>query len=1038
MNATAQTRKGPIAWMVHNRVTPNLLMLVLIVGGLFMSTKIKREVFPEFDLDIVAVTVAYPGASPAEVEQGIILAIEESVRAIAGIRELRATASEGSASVILELETDVDVQLAYQQIQQEIDRIRTLPEDAEEPQVSLIARRREVMAIQIYGDVSEWVLRDLAEQVREQLLQDAGITQVDLKGARNYEVHLEISQDILRTYGLTIEEVARIVRQSAVEVPGGGVKTGAGEILIRMVERRDWAGEFADIPIISSSQGTLLTLQDIATVRDGFSNTDQFAFYNGYPSIGLAVLRVGEQTPIGVSEAVRARMQEIEAMLPDGIDYAINRDMSKIYKQRLQLLLKNAAIGLFLVLLLLSLFLEFSLAFWVVMGIVTAFIGALLFLPFTGATINMVSMFAFIVALGIVVDDAIIAGENIYENRQNGMTYLEAAIQGAREIAVPVSFAIVTNIMAFIPILFVPGFLGKVWFVIPLVVITVFVISWVEALFILPAHIARTRTRTGSSRLAFWHDRQLWFSQYFLTMVNQYYGPVLHACLRARYLTVAACVALLLVVIAYVASGRMGLILMPKIESDRAVASAVLPYGSPLERVEQVRRRLLDLAYEVAAENGGADLVEGIFSIINENRIEVIMYLTRPGVRPLGTAAVTRLWREKTGTLPGLEALRFESDRGGPGRGPAVTVELSHHNVDVLDQAGQVLAERLLQFDSVTDVDSGFASGKEQLNFKLTAEGRSLGLTAQEVARQVRNAFYGAEALRQQRGRNEVKVMVRLPEVERVREYNIEELLIRTPSGGNVPLLQIAEVERGRAYATISRRDGRRTINVTAEVEPLDQSNQVVTTIKQDILPGLLSDYPHLGYSFEGRQSSFRESVEFLIIGFFVALICSYIVLAIPLRSYVQPVIVMSAIPFGIVGAVMGHALMAYNISIISMMGVVALAGVVVNDSLIMIHYANAQREQRQGVYAAIHAAGIRRFRPILLTTLTTFGGLAPMIFETSRQARFMIPMAISLGYGILFTTLIILVLVPCLYLIVEDIRAFVSQPTSAAGLRPG
>jgi len=664
------------------------------------------------------------------------------------------------------------------------------------------------------------------------------------------------------------------------------------------------------------------------------------------------------------------------------------------------------------------------------MGIVTSFIGAMLFLPFTIATINMVSMFAFIVALGIVVDDAIIAGENIYENRQRGMGYLEAAIQGAREIAIPVSFAIVTNIIAFIPILFVPGFLGKIWAVIPLVVITVFVISWVEALFILPAHIAHTNAK--NSRFAYWHDRQARFSRYFLTLVNKYYGSVLDACLRARYLTVAACVALLLVVVAYVASGRMGLILMPKVESDRAVASAVLPYGSPLGRVEQVRAHLLELAYEVAEQNGGDELVEGIFSLIDENQVEIIMYLTPPGVRPLSTAAVARLWREKTGLLAGLESLRFESDRGGPGRGPAVTVELSHRNVEVLDKAGQALAERLLQFGSVSDIDSGSAQGKEQLNFKLTAAGRSLGLTAEGVARQVRNAFYGAEALRQQRGRNEVKVMVRLPEAERVREYNIEELLIRTPAGRNVPLLQIAEVERGRAYATISRRDGRRTINVTAEVEPADQSNQVLTTIKQDILPELLSDYPNLGYSFEGRQSSFRESVEFLIIGFLAAMICSYIVLAIPLRSYIQPVIVMAAIPFGIVGAVIGHGLMAYNISIISMMGVVALSGVVVNDSLIMIHYANAQREQQGSVFAAVYAAGIRRFRPILLTTLTTFGGLAPMIFETSRQARFMIPMAISLGYGILFTTLIILVLVPCLYLIVEDMKALISQPASA------
>lgn len=1017
--------KGIISWMVHNRITPNLLMFILMAGGLFMTTKIKREVFPSFELDIVTITMAYPGASPAEVEQGIVLAIEESVRTLEGIEELSATASEGFASVRLELETGVERQKLFQEVQQEIARIRTFPEDAEEPQVSLNSRRHQAMAIQLYGDTSEWALRDMAEQVRESLLQHPDITQIELRGVRNYEIHLEVPQEKLRAYGLTLQQIARTVADTAVEVPGGGVKTSGGEILIRMMERRDWAREFADIPIITTSGGTVVYLRDIAEIRDGFTDSNRSASYNGYPSVGLAVYRVGEQGPIEVSEAVRSTLADIEPSLPPGIEYAINWDSAKIYKQRLDLLLKNAFIGLLLVLVLLSLFLEFSLAFWVVMGITTAFLGALLFLPGMGASINMVSMFAFIIALGIVVDDAIVAGENIYEYRQRGMSHVQAAIQGARDVAMPITFAILTNIIAFMPMLFIPGFLGKIWLVIPMVVVTVFIISWVEALLILPSHLAHAETKPKTRLTRDLHERQLRFSQFFSSSVKKYYGTALRVCLNARYLTVASGFALLFVVLAYAASGRMGLVLMPKVESDRAVVTAVLPFGSPEERSLEVRDILLNSADEVVNNHGGDALSKGVFVVINENEVEVTIYLTDPDIRPIGTAEVIRLWRSQTGQIAGLQSLRFESDRGGPGRGAALTVELSHRDIDVLDKAGELLASRLLQFDYVSDVNDGFAPGKEQLDFTLKEEGRSLGLTSQGVARQVRHAFYGAEAIRQQRGRNEVKTMVRLPESQRVREYDIEQLFIRTPSGRDIPLMQIADVSRGRAYAEISRRDARRTINVTAEVEPRSEASRILNSVKEEILPELMRDYPGLTVSFEGRQADFRESLGSLLSSFIVAMVVIYVMLAIPLHSYVQPIIIIMAIPFGIIGAVFGHMLMGYSLSIISLMGIVALSGVMVNDSLVMLDYANRQRLNGSSPLAAISAAGIRRFRPILLTTLTTFGGLAPMIFETSRQARFMIPMAISLGYGILFATMLILIIVPCLYLIVDDVLRF-------------
>ncbi len=1019
-----QERHGAIAWMTHNRITPNLLMLIFLVGGFFMATRVKQEVFPEFDLGMVTIQVVYPGSSPEEVEQGIILVIEEAIRGLDGIKEITATASEGMGMVMAELEEGADQQRIYQDIKQQVDRIVTFPLDAERPEVSLQIIRREVLQVQLYGDTTEWVLRELAEQVRDRLLQDPLITQVDLVGARRYEVAIEINQDVLRTYGMTLDEVSDRVSQTSVEIPGGTLETQAGDILLRVNERRDWAREFATIPLITTADGAIVTLGDVAEIRDTFEETDRYATYNGQPAVGLGVYRIGDQTPIGVSDAVRAAMIEIEKDLPPGIDWTINRDRSEIYRQRLTLLLKNAFYGLALVLLLLGLTLELRLAFWVTMGIPISFLGCFLFMPCFDVTINMISMFAFIIALGIVVDDAIVVGENIHEYRSSGMNFMKAAIKGTQEVLLPVTFSILTNIVAFLPLSFVPGVMGKIWRTIPFVVITVFSISWIEALLILPCHLAHGR-RQKKKRRGLIAMLQGAFTGALDWFINKLYAPFLDFCIHTRIVVIALSIAFFIVVVGYVKSGRIGLILMPRVESDSAVVTAVLPYGSPVSKSQEVRKILLTSAEETAAANGGDKLVEGIFALIDENQVEVTIYLTDPGVRPISTTELTQLWRERTGSIAGLESLRFESDRGGPGRGAALTVELSHRNIDVLDRASEALAERLADFANVKDIDDGFTPGKKQLDFSLTDEGHSLGLTQQTLARKLRNAFYGAEAVRQQRGRNEIRVKVRLPRAQRTRQYDLEHLLVRTPRGTDVPLSQIAEIERGRAYTAITRRNGRRTVTVTANVEPMSQTSQVQATLVEEVLPQLAKDFPGLTYGWEGRQQDMSESTTSLFQGLLLALFAIYALLAIPFRSYYQPLIVMIAIPFGVIGAVLGHIIMGYSLSLLSLMGVVALSGVVVNDSLVLMDYAN--RRAREGIcpFDAIHQAGVRRFRPILLTTLTTFGGLAPMIFETSRQARFMIPMAISLGFGILFATSITLVIVPCLYSIAEDIRRF-------------
>lgn len=1031
-------RKGIIGWMIENRVTPNLIMLFLIIGGLFMTTRIKKEVFPDFELDLVTVSVSLPGGSPEEVEQGVILVVEEAIRGIEGVKEVTATASEGSGSVTAEMLIGANRTQVYQDIKQAIDRITTFPEEAERPNVSLSAHRRDVMDIELYGDVSERVLREVVEHVRDRLLQSPGVTQVDIDDSRAPEVLVAISEETLRRYGLSLDEIAGKIGQASVETGGGKIETSSGEILLRVDDRREWAREYADIPIVTTPEGTVLTLGKIGTVREGFEDSNHFARFNGKRSMGLDVFRIGDETPIGVSDAVKAAMKEIEPDLPPGVEMAIRIDDSDTYRQRLSLLLKNACFGFILVLLLLGMFLEFKLAFWVTMGIPTSFLGGMLFLPWLGISINMISMFAFIVALGIVVDDAIVAGENIYDARERGLNNFDAAALGARGVSVPIAFSILTNVAAFLPLLFVPGIFGKIWGVIPIVVITVFLISWLESLLILPSHLAHTRSRPRSRFSAKLHGYQQAFSRGVRTFIDTRYGPFLEQTLKWRGLTIALGLGALILVLSYIESGRIGLIFLPRVEADQATVTARLPLGSPLSTAEAVERRLIASGEKVIAENGGDRLGIGVASSINENNVDVRIYLREPGIRPISTARVSELWREATGTIPGVESIRFESDRGGPGSGAGLTVELSHRDTEVLDRAATTLASRLEQFPSVKDVDSGYSPGKRQFDFKIKPAGESLGLTSREIARQVRNSFYGAEALRQQRGRNEVKVMVRLPESERTSEYDLDNLLIKTPGGTFVPLMQVATVERGRSYRSINRREGRRTTTVSADVEPIGETSVLIETLNQTVLPQLARDFPGLTYGYEGRQADQRDSMKNLRTGFLLSLMLIYFLLAVPFRSYTQPIIVMISIPFGIVGAVIGHMIMGYNISMISIMGIIALAGVVVNDSLVLIDYANTlRREEGMNPWDAIRNAGTRRFRPIILTTLTTFGGLAPMIFETSRQARFMVPMAISLGFGILFATVITLVLVPSLYLVVEDLTNLVRREEDQEATRP-
>lgn len=1018
-----QITKGPIAWMAGNSVAANLIMAVLLVGGLYMGFNIKQEVFPEFSLDLVNISVAYPGASPEEVENGILLAIEEAIQDLEGIDEITATASEGIASISVEAMEGTDINRLWQEIKSEVDRIETMPDEAEEPQVSIAARKREVLRLALYGDATETTMRALADQIRDELLMDEGITQVELDGVRDREIQVAVSAQTLRRYGITLQDVALTLSRASVELGGGSIKTLGGDILLRIRDRKDTARQYAQLPVITLEDGSRVLLEDIATVTEGFEASDNWASFNGKRAVIIEVYRVGDQTPTQVATAGKAVVERINDSLPDGVALTVLRDLSKIFAQRADLLLSNAYIGLGLVFFFLALFLEIRLAFWVSLGIPISFLGSFLFLAPTVFSINMVSMFAFIVTLGIVVDDAVVVGENIYFCRRQGMPVLDAAVKGTKAVAMPVVFSVITNMVAFVPLMFIPGFMGKAFKTIPFVVIAVFGVSLIESLYILPAHLGHNRRRPLFFPLNYLEKWQERFSMFFETFVKKYYGGFLFWLLDHRYTVIAFGIALLMTNAGFVSSGRMGMVMFPKVESDYAFCEAFLPYGTPVQTLKNVEQHLVQKAREVVEENGKQGLSTGIFSQVRDNRVRVRIYLTDPEERPLNTSQVTNIWRNKTGTIPGLENITFESDRGGPGSGKNLTVSLSHRNKNMLDRAGEYLAENLSGYPIVHDIDDGSAKGKKQFDITLTSAGKRMGLTSREVANQIRHAFQGVTALKNQRGRNEVTVRVWLPEEERMLESTFEELVLQAPQG-EVLLRNAVETITGRAYTTIKRTNGRREISVTANVRPPSQAENVLRDMKKEILPDLLSKYPGLSYSFKGRQADIRESITALLKGLGIALLCIFALLAIPFKSYLQPFIIMFCIPFGIIGAIAGHIIMGYSLSVMSLFGLVAMSGVVVNDSLVLIDFANRRYLQGVPVLYAVQSAGIQRFRPILLTTLTTCGGLAPIIMETSRQARFLIPMAISLGFGILFATFITLIMVPCLYMILEDIKS--------------
>lgn len=1014
--------------MARNSIAANLLMIILIAGGIWTIFNIQKEVFPQFQLDYVDVRVVYPGAAPAEVEQGILLPVEEAIRGIQGIKEIVSTANEGSGEISIELVAGTDRMKVFQDIDQAVNRIRTFPDDIEEPRVSLRSRQRDVMEISLYGNVDIWTLRKLGERLRNQLLSNPQITQVEMDNVPDYVTHVEIPRHNLRKYNLTLGEVADIIAESSEDVPAGAVEAGSGEILLRMQERKQWAEEFEKITIISSTSGAKVTLADIAVITDGFEETGFHGQFNKMPAVSMAIYRVGDQSPLEIEETVKQLMENYQ--LPPGVNYRIDSNRAEDYRERLSLLTENGLLAILIVLVILTLFLEYRLAFWVMMGMAISFIGGIIFLPLIGVSINMISMFGFLVVLGIVVDDAIVVGENVYEYRQKGLNFIDAAIQGTKDVAKPVTFSIITTIIAFVPLLFMPGETGKFWWPLPAVVIVILAVSLLEALFILPSHLGhlkeKKKKRPWLNRLEGWQQR---FANGFNKFIQNYYRPLLDLCLRFRYITFSAALALLIMIGAYAYSDHMGMIMMPEVAADEIEAGVRLPVGTTPLQAAKVAEEITRSTQEMFEKHNLYEVAEGIkTNVRGQNFIDVEVVMKPPDEREMTAKELIEIWRENIGNIEGVDQITFEAERGPGGYQQDISVDLSHSEIEKLEGASEAFQQRMQKFENTRDINDNYDKGKLQYDFKLLQEGRNLGLTSSDVGRQVRDAFYGALAMRQLRGTNEIEVRVKLPLEERRDIRNLEDFLIRTPGGVEVPLLDVVRIEEREAFTSINRRDGRRVVNVGMDVEPASAVSRVLASVQSEVLPQLQADFPGITWTFEGSQADMRESTDNLWSGFTMAMLIMYALLAMAFSSYTQPLIVMAAIPFGIVGAVIGHILLGYDLSLVSLMGVIALSGVVVNDSLIMIDYANKRREENVSIYDAIHEAGLRRFRPIILTTLTTFGGLTPIILETSSQAYYLIPMAISLGFGIVFATTIILVIVPCLYLMLEDVILYIKE----------
>ena len=1062
--------RGVFAWFAQNHVAATLVALCIAVAGIaaLVTGRVRREVFPEMTPNVVMIQVPYPGASPEEVAQSICLRIEDAVEGVTGVDKVTSTASEGLGLVVVEALQEASMSQVLNDIENQVNAITTFPGDSEEPIVSRQVVRREVINVSVHGDADEVTLKRLAQQARDALTALPEISQADLAAVRPYEIGIELAEAALRRHGLTFDAVAEAVRKSSLDLPAGSIKSSSGQTNLRVTGQAYRGEQFADIALLSRGDGSRVLLRDVAEIVDGFAETDTSARFDGEPAALIQVFRVGDQDAITITSAVKDWVAGPgRRLLPPGVEMTTWRDESLFLQGRINLLLRNGLQGLALVLLILALFLQLRMALFVAVGIPIGFLGAVALMPSLDVSVNMITLFAFLLVLGIVVDDAIVVGENIVRHRKPGVHPVLASIRGAREVRTPVFASIATTIAAFSPMLFaVPGADAQIWRVIPAIVIPVLILSLIEAQLCLPSHLSLMKLDSpdkrqwlGARMLGFLQARVdaglAWF-------IRAIYQPVLGTCLRWRYATIAGAVVLMLVAVAGAVAGYPRFVFFPTVEGDNVVVSLTLQQGTPaavtrahLARLELAAR---EVCAEVDAETGGDEpVLEHMMATIGSQPYAKVMahnegdtssqfqsgsHLAELNVQLLPSerreypsdAILTRI-RERAGDIPEAVELTFTTSMLSTGKD--VDVELYHGDGDTLQRATAELLRELGAMPEIKDVSSSFRLGKPELDLDIKPAAENLGLTRRDLARQVRQAFYGEEAQRVQRGRDDVKVMVRYPEAGRRSLADLRELRIRTPAGDEVPFDDVAVLAYGRSNSTVTRVNGMRTLRIGGEIDETDpdaKPEAINARLRETVLPALRDRHPGLSWGFEGDQKKKTDLLISLGGGYLIALFIIYALMAIPLRSFLQPILIMTAIPFGIIGAIGGHLLAGYDLSILSMFGLVALSGVVVNDNIVLVDWINRRRKHHDTVIEAVRSAGTRRFRPILLTSLTTFGGLMPLLLERSVQARFLVPMGISLAFGVLFATAISLVLVPALYLVLEDVRRLLQR--GWAGLR--
>lgn len=1035
-------QKGVVAFMARNGVAANLLMVFFLIAGLISFSSIVQEVFPENSLDTIQVTVAYPGATPDEVEESILQKIEEGVEAIEGIKKVTSTAAENVGSVSIELELGTDIARALDDVKSEIDQIQTFPDEAEEPNVRELTTRQSVIKIALYGDVSETALKETAYQLEDSLAALDEVSFVESSSIRNYEVSIEVPQDTLQAFGLSLNDISRTVAASSLDIPAGSIDTSNEEVRVRTIGQNYNQQDFENIILSSNADGSTVRLGQVANIKDGFENADLLPLYNGKPAAFVEVFRTSDERVLDVASAVRDFLEaDFEQSLPQGISYEIWSDNSELLNDRLSLLLKNAAIGLFLVLLALTLFLDIRLAAWTAVGIGVTFVGAIFVLDIAGSSINLFSLFGFILALGLVVDDAIVVGENVYAQREKGRSGLGAAVFGARRVTVPVIFAVLTTLAAFAPLFAIGGVIGKILVDIPLVVIAVLVLSLIECLLILPYHLSHLPapgTITINPILKFFERVQKKVDEKYQWFVDGPLDKAVNFAIKMPFIVVAGSVAILIIFASFIPAGIIKVGFFPAVEADIVTARLEMPAGTTIDQTEKIARLIEQKGREVMDEfhskqdEDAKSPLRAIFTSVGQGaaqggpdpsggslaaNIAAVQFSFVPGdTRELNSKQFENDWRDAVGPVVEARSLVFVSaliSVGAP-----INVQLSDPDPEVVDKASAQLMEELNKFSGVFDIETDQDEGLKEIQLTLKPEARSLGVTLQDVASQVRSAFFGSEALRVQRGQEDIRVYIRLPEEERNSISDVEKFRVRV-AGGDVPLSSLANVSFGQAPSVIRRTDGRRVTTVTADVdEEIVTGQEIADAITTTIMPKIQADYPQLLFNFGGEQEEQAESFGGLGIAFLLALLVIYALLAIPFKSYLQPLVIMAVIPFGIIGALIGHMILDLPLGVLSIFGIIGLSGVIINGSLVMIDFINENLRDGMPIEEAIMEGTKSRFRPIMLTSLTTFLGVAPITFETSLQAQFLIPMSASLGFGVLFGAFILQLLIPALALI--------------------